>query len=178
MADAESHYRNFLAALGFTGDEELGQTPEKVSELFREFAPKTEPPSIQVLPTESNEPVVLGELPFYSLCAHHLVPFFGHAKIAYLPSKRIAGFGCIVRSLHHFARQPQLQERLGEQLTSYLQDTLGARAVLVELKSRQMCMEMRGVKSTGEVRTLHRKLAESVRPDSHDLRLLEKLVYG
>lgn len=178
MADAASHYRNFLAALGFTGDEELGQTPEKVAELFREFAPKTEKPAIKMLPTESNEPIILEELPFHSLCAHHLVPFFGHAKIAYLPNKKIAGFGCIVRSLQHFSRQPQLQERLGEQLASHLQESLDAKAVLIELQSRQMCMEMRGVKSTGRVRTLHRKIAPGIDPNTHELRLLEKLVYG
>ena len=178
MADAADHFRNFLAALGFSGDEELVQTPEKVAELFREFAPKAECPKIAVLPTESTEPVVLEDLPFHSLCAHHLVPFFGHAKIAYLPSGQIAGFGCLVRALHHFARQPQLQERLGEQLASHLQKSLNARAVLIELKSRQMCMEMRGVKSSGEIRTLHRKLAEGVDPGAHELRLLETLVYG
>ena len=178
MANAEDHFRNFLAALGFSGDEELAETPEKVAQLFREFAPKNECPSINVLPTESTEPIVLENLPFHSLCAHHLVPFFGHAKIAYLPSGQIAGFGCLVRALHHFARQPQLQERLGEQLAAHLQKSLNARAVLIELKSRQMCMEMRGVKSSGEVRTLHRKLAGGVKPDAHNLRLLETLIYG
>ena len=178
MANAEGHFKDFLAALGFDGDEELEQTPEKVAELFREFAPKGDCPPIDLLPTESSEPIVLEDLPFHSLCAHHLVPFFGHARIAYLPEKRIAGFGCLVRALHHFARQPQLQERLGDQLAEYLQRTLQARAVLIELNSRQMCMEMRGVKSSGKVRTLHRKVAEGTPTDSPDLRLLETLVYG
>ena len=178
MADAESHYKAFLNALGFEGDPELHQTPEKVTQFLREFAPKASPPELELLPTASSEPILLEDLPFHSLCAHHLVPFFGSAKVAYLPGTGIAGFGCLVRALHHFARQPQLQERLGDQLAAYLLQALGAKAVLIELNSRQMCMEMRGARSSGQVKTIHRSLAEHSPPAEADMRLLEKLVYG
>lgn len=178
MSDASAHFAAFLKALGFEGDPELHETPTKVAELMEEFAPKTEIPAMDLLPTESAEPILLEDLPFHSLCAHHLVPFFGHAKIAYLPKSRIAGFGAIVRALHHFARQPQLQERLGQQVAEHLLTALDARAVLVELSSRQMCLEMRGAKSPGTIRTVHRATASTDSPNHPDLRLLEKLIYG
>jgi GTP cyclohydrolase I len=178
MSEASKHYQAFLDALGFHGDPELAQTPTKVAALMEEFAPKGAPPDLELLPTPSSDPILLEGLPFHSLCAHHLVPFFGVAKIAYLPSNRIAGFGCLVRALHHFSRQPQLQERLGQQLAAHLLNALQARAVLIELSSRQMCLEMRGVRSPGTVRTIHRALADSEASDSGDLKLLEKLIYG
>jgi GTP cyclohydrolase I len=178
MSDASAHFAAFLKALGFEGDPELDGTPMKVAELMAEFSPKADAPAMELLPTESSEPILLEALPFHSLCAHHLVPFFGHAKIAYLPTNRIAGFGAIVRALHHFARQPQLQERLGQQIAEHLLEALGARAVLVELESRQMCLEMRGAKSPGTIRTVHRATASTDSPDHPDLRLLEKMIYG
>jgi len=180
MSDAQKHYRAFLEAIGFAGDDELVETPEKVAEFMQSFAPGKPPPSIALLPTKSNTPILLQDLPFHSLCAHHLVPFFGHAKIAYLPNERIAGFGCLVKALHHFARQPQLQERLGEQLANHLLDALEAKAVFIELSSRQMCMEMRGVQSTGQVRTFHRayRNSDTDAASQADMRLLETLVYG
>jgi len=176
MSSAKSHYGAFLDALGFNGDEELQGTPERVAEFYREFAPKSEPPHIEFLETETSEPIVLKDLPFHSLCAHHLVPFFGTAAIAILPDKKIAGFGCIVRCLQHFARQPQLQERLGNQVADHLLSALQAKSVLVELNSRQMCMEMRGVRSSGKVRTLHRTHSEDILDGEH--LILEKLIYG
>ena len=180
MSDAQKHYRAFLEAIGFSGDDELLETPEKVAEFMQSFAPGQQAPSIELLPTKSNAPILLEELPFHSLCAHHLVPFFGHAKIAYLPDERIAGFGCLVKALQHFARQPQLQERLGEQLAEHLLEALEAKAVFIELSSRQMCMEMRGARSTGLVRTLHRACRNSIedKASQADIRLLETLVYG
>jgi GTP cyclohydrolase I len=178
MTEASQHFAAFLSALGYEGDPELNGTPEKVTALMADFAPKGQPPEIALLPTESAEPILLADLPFHSLCAHHLVPFFGSAKIAYLPDQRIAGFGAIVRCLHHFARQPQLQERLGQQLADHLLHALSARAVCIELESRQMCLEMRGARSPGTIRTVHRASGPQENPENPDLRLLEKLIYG
>lgn len=178
MSEASQHFAAFLNALGFVGDPELQDTPTKVAELMEAFAPKGSPPKMALLPTRSSEPILLADLPFHSLCAHHLVPFFGKAKIAYLPTQNIAGFGAIVGCLQHFARQPQLQERLGQQLAEHLLEALGARAVCIELESRQMCLEMRGARSPGTIRTVHRASAPHEDPSNPDLRLLEKLIYG
>ncbi len=97
--------------------------------------------------------MVLRDLPFHSLCAHHLLPFFGTADVAYRPAERIVGLGAVPRLLKSFARRPQLQERLGQHLARELQQQLGARGVVVRLTARQLCMEMRGACSAGQVET-------------------------
>jgi GTP cyclohydrolase I len=88
--------------------------------------------------------VAIREVPFHSLCEHHLVPFFGVAEIVYLPNAHIAGFSSIARVLHHFARRPQLQERLAAQVADALIGALTPAALLVRLRARQLCVEMRG----------------------------------
>jgi GTP cyclohydrolase I len=148
----EEHLAAALGALGFLEDPEAEGTPERVAALLREFAPGAEP-VLETFESPGPDPVLLRGLPFHSLCAHHLLPFFGEADIAYRADQRIAGLGGIARALRHFARQPQLQERLGAQLAGFLADELGA-PVLVRLRARQMCMEMRGAESTGTVETL------------------------
>ena len=153
MSDAVSHLRAFLQSVGFTGDPELEKTPELVADFLADFVPASEEHEICTLPTPSSDPVILRDLPFYSLCAHHLLPFFGTATLAYLPAGRIAGLGSLVRALHFFSRRPQLQERLTAQVADHIQSQLSASAVLVRLEARQMCMEMRGTRSTGTVIT-------------------------
>lgn len=141
-----------LDELGFSADPECAGTAARWRSVLAEFAPKGPPPPMELLHTSSHEPVLLRDLPFHSLCVHHLLPFFGTADLAILPSGRIAGLGAMVRVLEHFARQPQLQERLGAQVAQALGEGLGA-AVLVRLRARQMCMEMRGVARAGTVET-------------------------
>ncbi|MCO4746574.1 MAG: GTP cyclohydrolase I [Proteobacteria bacterium] len=138
-----------IASLGWE-DEELSSTPDRFAGLLREFTPG-EVPSVSLFDHDGTDIVVLEDLPFYSLCVHHLVPFFGHATVAYVPSGKVAGLSCIARSLRHFARQPQLQERIATQLADRLHDVLGAEGLVVRLSARQMCMEMRGAESTGMV---------------------------
>ena len=153
MPTADDHFRAWLDAIGMTDDPELAGTPERVTELFREFVPGPAPePSL--FDAGGADPVVLRDLPFYSLCAHHLLPFFGTATIAYVPHGRVAGLGWFARVLRHTARRPQLQERLGGQLADHIVNTVGVENVLVRLTARQLCMEMRGVESPGEVVTL------------------------
>lgn len=148
----EQHLAAALDALGYAADPECAATPARLLEVLREFAPGRPPPPLEDFEAPGRDPVVLRDLPFHSLCAHHLLPFLGTATIAYIPSGRIAGLGAIARALRHFARQPQLQERLGAQLADHLHARLGG-PVLVRLRSRQMCMEMRGVESAGLVET-------------------------
>lgn len=128
-------------------------TPRRVTELFQEFVPGPAPkPSL--FEAGGADPVVLRDLPFHSLCAHHLLPFFGHATIAYVPTGRVAGLSWFPRMLRHLARRPQLQERLGGQLADAIAEALSSEGVLVRLTARQMCMEMRGVESPGTIETL------------------------
>ena len=150
---AEQHLAAVLASLGYDTDPECEQTPARLLEVLRAYAPGRPPPGLECFPAPGQDLVVLRALPFHSLCAHHLLPFFGDADVAYRPSERVAGLGAIARALRHFARKPQLQERLGAELAAHLHDTLGA-PVGVRLRARQMCMEMRGVESAGTVETV------------------------
>lgn len=96
-----------------------------------------------------DEMVVETGIPFYSLCEHHLAPFFGTATVAYVPSKRIVGISKLCRTVDHFARSLQVQERMTQQVADMLQDRLQPRGVAVMLRARHMCQEMRGVRKSG-----------------------------
>lgn len=154
MPDPEALLAAYLEAIDYAGDPELTAAPARVTELLREFRPGQPPPEVSTFPAGDHPgPVILDGLAFHSLCAHHLTPFFGDATVAYLPGERIAGLGSIARLLHHHARRPQLQERLTDQLADDLWHRLAPRAVVVRLRARQMCMELRGARTRAEVTT-------------------------
>lgn len=123
-------------------------------ELFSGIAAGAEP----VLRTFPNAEgysamVSLTAIPFYSLCAHHLLPFFGSAHVAYLPGERIVGLSKLARVVEHFARRPQVQERLTEQITDFLEQELSPVGTMVVVQARHFCIEMRGVNRAGLVTT-------------------------
>ena len=89
------------------------------------------------------------QIPFYSMCAHHLVPFYGHAHMAYIPNDRILGLSKFARILEFYAKRPQLQERLTEQVVGFLEDELRPQGAMVVIEARHLCVEMRGVKKPG-----------------------------
>lgn len=142
----EEHLAAALAGLGFTGDPEMLRTPALVSALLTEFLPGRPLPALDPLPTASHDLIVLRDLPFHSLCAHHLLPFFGTATLALRPSGQVAGLGALARVVETLARQPQLQERLADQIATALMDGLKPTAVGVRLVARHMCVEMRGAR--------------------------------
>lgn len=154
----EELLRSFLHSLGIDegDDPHLGQTPRRVTEMFRELfsglhgdAPS---PSTFAPPENSgDDAVVISAIPFQSMCAHHLLPFFGTVDVAYIPDKAMVGFGSIGRFVDHFARRPQVQERLIAQLVEHIEETIAPRGLLVRLRARQLCMEMRGAKKSGEL---------------------------
>ena len=149
------HLAAALAGLGFDADVETLRTPERLAELLAEFVPRAELPPMVPLQTQSDDVVVIRAVPYHSLCAHHLLPFFGECTIVYKPSGQIAGLGWFPRLLRHLSRQPQLQERLCAQIADSIYDALAPAAVGVRLTARQMCVEMRGSNSSGifETRT-------------------------
>jgi GTP cyclohydrolase IA len=144
----------FLDSIGLTGDEELSKTHIRVTEFLESFAPDDIEPALSLVPTKSSDPIIVDELVFHSLCAHHLLPFFGKATVAILPNETIAGLGGIPRALRHFAQQPQIQERLAAQMASFLMDKLRPEAVVIAIKATHLCMEMRGIRASGEVTTI------------------------
>lgn len=146
---AEDAVRTLIEALGWE-DHELARTPERVVELLREYSP-VEPPSVTTFPHSDDGMVILRDLPYYSLCVHHLVPFFGHATVAYLPAGQVSGLSSVASAVQCFARRPQLQERLAAEVADHLFAGVAPSALVVRLTARQMCMEMRGARSTGVV---------------------------
>lgn len=144
MTPAE-HLSLALAGLGLGDDPEMVRTPELVAGLLAEFRPAPLQP-LDLLATGSHDLLVMRDLPFHSLCAHHLLPFFGTVNLAIRPDGRITGLGALTRMVGALARRPQLQERLAAELADALVSALEPRAVGVRLVARQMCVEMRGAR--------------------------------
>ena len=96
-----------------------------------------------------DEMIVEVDIPFYSLCEHHLAPFFGTATVAYIPGERIVGISKLCRTVDHFARRLQVQERMTGEIAHFLHKELKPQGVAVLLRARHMCQEMRGVRKTG-----------------------------
>ncbi len=149
------HVRGILAELGLdTTDPNLCETDIRVAKMFAEMfqgLKEGNRPKVTTFPNEEgySAMVMEKEIPFYSMCAHHLVPFYGHAHIAYIPNDQIIGLSKLPRILEFYAKRPQLQERLTEQVTTYLEEILQPQGVMVVIEARHLCVEMRGVKKPG-----------------------------
>lgn len=125
--------------------EGLQHTPARYAQFIKEF---TSPPEFNPTVFESegyDEMVVQSNISFYSLCEHHLLPFFGIGTIGYIPDQKIIGLSKLARTLENFSRRLQNQERITGQVADYLQEVLNPKGVGVILTARHLCMEMRGV---------------------------------
>lgn len=148
-----------LAACGLSAADEpdLERTPARVASLYAEVLAGHDPagePELATFPhAGEGDLVLLRDVPFHSLCVHHLVPFFGRALIAYLPGDRIIGLSGMARLLERYARRVQLQERLGQQVADHLERLVAPRGLAVILEARHLCMEMRGIRKPGTVET-------------------------
>jgi GTP cyclohydrolase IA len=134
--------------------EGLRDTPQRVAALLRELLRGVgeDPKALLGSGFAAEGPqglVILRDIPFYSLCEHHLLPFFGHAHIGYLPRERIVGASKVVRAFDALARRLQLQERLTNQMADALYEALRPRAVFVMVAAEHLCMSMRGVNKPG-----------------------------
>ena len=155
-AKIEEGVRLILEGVGEDPDREgLRETPARVARMYEEvFAGLTEDPArhFEVTFDEHHEEMVLvKDIPFYSMCEHHLVPFFGKAHVAYIPATdgRICGLSKLARLVDAFAKRPQVQERLTSQIADTLIEQLNPQGVIVVLEAEHMCMSMRGVKKPG-----------------------------
>ncbi len=156
---------DLIRALGLDErtEPELRETPARVADLYAEIFSGLDPAAVPELATfphdtkpgaaPGDDLVVIRDLPFHSLCVHHLVPFFGRAHIAYLPGPRIIGISGAARLLDLYARRPQLQERITSQIADHLERLVAPLGVAVMLEARHLCMEMRGVRKHGRVET-------------------------
>jgi len=95
--------------------------------------------------------VILRDIPFYSMCEHHLLPFMGKAHVAYLPGGKVVGLSKLARVVEAFARRPQVQERLTGQIADLIMDHIGARGAAVIVEANHTCMTIRGIKKPGSV---------------------------
>ena len=135
-------------------DPNLTGTPERVAKMYLEMfhgLVEGAEPEVTTFPNDENyrSMVMERDIPFYSMCAHHLVPFYGHAHIAYIPNRRIVGLSKLPRILEFYAKRPQIQERLTEQAADYLWNNLQPLGAMVVIEARHLCVEMRGVKKPG-----------------------------
>ena len=147
--------RMILEAVGEDPEREgLAQTPARVARMYREvFSGLHQDPADElttIFNEDHNEVVLVRGISFYSMCEHHLVPFFGHAHVAYIPQgSRITGLSKLARLVESAARRPQLQERLTATVADALVARLDPAGVAVMVEAEHMCMAMRGVNKPG-----------------------------
>ena len=152
----EAAIRSLLAAIGEDpGRDGLRGTPNRVAEMFADLVGglDTDPSKAidAVFETDSQDPVVLKGLRFYSICEHHLLPFFGIARLGYIPNGKIAGLSKLARAVDLASRRLQVQERLTAQVADSICKALGPKGVVVELEAEHLCMSMRGIEKPGNL---------------------------
>lgn len=143
----ESHYKAILEHLGENPNREgLKETPKRYIKFMREFLKQKDFNFTTFDAEGTDEMIIQRNIPFYSLCEHHIAPFFGFADIAYIPDKKIVGLSKLARCLDLYANRFQNQERITSQIAERLQEELNPLGVAVHLKAQHLCMAMRGVK--------------------------------
>ncbi len=152
----ESAVREILSAVGEDPDREgLRKTPARVARMYEElFNGLKKDPSrhLETRFTEQyDELVVLRDIPFHSMCEHHLMPFEGRAHVAYLPNGGVVGISKLARVIDEYAHRPQVQERLTSQIADLLMGRLEAKGVAVVLSATHACMTCRGIKKPGSI---------------------------
>lgn len=148
--------RDLLIAIGEDPDRDgLRETPDRMARAYEEmFAGLREDPGAhveKVFDVGHDEMVLVRDIPMYSVCEHHLLPFHGVAHIAYIPSEdgHVTGLSKLARLVEGYARRPQVQERLTAQVADAMVERLGVRGVLVVVEAEHLCMSMRGVRKPG-----------------------------
>jgi GTP cyclohydrolase I len=149
LAVAEEAAETFMRALGIPVDDpDLRDTPGRLARAYAELLRVPEYDFTTFANTEGYDELVLVEdIPMQSLCEHHLLPFSGVAHVGYLPSARIVGLSKLARTVDHFARRPQTQERLTMQIARHLEDQLSPRGVGVVIEAEHSCMTLRGARA-------------------------------
>ena len=152
----EAAIRELLAAIGEDPDRDgLRDTPSRVARFYAETCSGLHEDPLRHLKVtfeaDHDEMIMVRDVPIFSLCEHHLVPFHGHAHMAYIPNPdgRITGLSKLARMADGLAKRPQVQERLTAQIADAMDEVLQARAVLVVIEAEHMCMAMRGVRMVG-----------------------------
>jgi len=155
----EEAVREILLEMGEDPDRQgLVGTPDRVHRMYAELTAgyHVDPERLvngAIYDVDYSEMVVVKDIPFYSLCEHHLLPFFGTAAVAYIPRGRVIGLSKIPRIVEMFARRLQVQERMTQQIADFLNDRLGPQGVGVVIEANHLCAIMRGIRKPGTVMT-------------------------
>ncbi len=159
LQELASHYKAVIELIGENPTREgLLKTPERMAKsmqfLMRGYNQDPETIIRSAMFTEDyRQMVIVKDIDFYSMCEHHMLPFFGQAHVAYIPNKKITGLSKIARVVDVFARRMQVQERLTTQIKECIQNTLNPLGVMVVIEAQHMCMQMRGVEKQHSVTT-------------------------
>ncbi len=153
------HYKSVLDLLGEDSEREgLIKTPERVAKAmcFLTKGYHIDPKEVlrsAMFKEDYNQMVIVKDIDFFSLCEHHMLPFYGKAHVAYIPNGYITGLSKIARVVEVFARRLQVQERLTLQIKECIQETLNPLGVMVVIEAHHMCMQMRGVEKQNSITT-------------------------
>ena len=150
----EKAVETILDEIGENPDREgLKETPNRVARMYQEVFKglNEEPPNLKAFTNKDgyDQMIVEDRIPYYSYCEHHLVPFFGEAHFGYVPNGKYIGLSKIVRTVTHFARKPQIQERMTEEIADFLFENLQPHGLMVLIEGRHLCVESRGAKKSG-----------------------------
>ena len=136
-----------------TGREGLVETPDRIARMYTEIFSGMEDdvavPLSRVFSVDSGEMVLEKDIVFYSMCEHHMMPFFGKAHVAYIPDGKVVGLSKLARTVEIYAKRLQIQERMTGQIADALMEHLAPKGAMVVLEAEHMCMTMRGVKKPG-----------------------------
>lgn len=170
--------RELLMEIGEDPDREgLRETPDRIADLYEEiFNGYNMDSELDVMFSEESDTVVAREIQFYSMCEHHMLPFYGKVHIAYIPDGKVFGISKLVRLVEKFSRRLQIQERMTKQIADELEN-MGVKGVLVIAEGDHMCMKMRGVRNNSKVMTIayrgefkNKELRENIMPLLYDRR--------
>ena len=150
----ETAVKMILEAVGEDVNREgLVDTPARIARMYEEiFAGMNEDAATHLSRTftaENTDMIVEKDITFYSMCEHHLLPFYGKVHIAYIPDGKVAGLSKLARTVEVYAKRPQLQERMTVQIVDAIMDNLNAKGAMVIVEAEHMCMTMRGIKKPG-----------------------------
>lgn len=143
-----------IEAIGENPEREgLVETPDRIarmySEIFSGLEEKAETHLSKTFTVENNDLVIEKDIPFYSMCEHHFLPFYGKVHIAYIPSGKVTGLSKLARTVDVFAKRPQLQEKMTADIADAIYDELQAQGALVIIEAEHLCMNMRGIRKPG-----------------------------
>ncbi len=153
------HYSEIIKLLGEDIDREgLIKTPERVAKSMQFLTQGYEQSPEDIIKSamfteDYRQMVIVKDIDFYSMCEHHMLPFFGKAHVAYIPNKKITGLSKIARVVEAFARRLQVQERMTTQIKECIQNTLNPMGVMVIIEAQHLCMQMRGVQKQHSITT-------------------------